>query len=68
MALLAMLAKNALSSKDAGPSPQALTDLPLGLREPTSPREEKELHVRADLVMAAMINAAKADGVMGVIA
>ena len=64
MALLAMLAKNALSGKDAGPSRQAFTDLPLGLREPASPSEEKELHARAELVMAAMINAAKADGVI----
>ena len=64
MALLAMLAKNALSGKDAGPSRHALADLPLGLREPASPSEAKELHARADLVMAAMINAAKADGVI----
>ena len=64
MALLAMLAKNALGGKEAGPSRQALTDLPLGLREPASRSEEKELHARADLVMAAMINAAKADGVI----
>jgi uncharacterized membrane protein YebE (DUF533 family) len=37
-------------------------DAPLGLREPQTPVEQAELEHTADLVLSAMINAAKADG------
>jgi uncharacterized membrane protein YebE (DUF533 family) len=36
--------------------------MPLGLRAPTNPSEEKELESQAALILKAMINAAKADG------
>lgn len=37
-------------------------EVPLGLREPTSPAETKQLESQAGLIFKAMINAAKADG------
>jgi uncharacterized membrane protein YebE (DUF533 family) len=61
LALLAMLAKSALSAKQGG-GQQSFTDLPLGLRGPADATEERELESRADLILKAMINAAKADG------
>ncbi|VBB41911.1 conserved hypothetical protein [uncultured Desulfatiglans sp.] len=57
MALLGALAFSAL--KKAG-QPQA--EVPLGLRTPAEPQEEKRLEENAGLVLQAMINAAKADG------
>jgi uncharacterized membrane protein YebE (DUF533 family) len=38
------------------------TDVPLGLRAPASASEEQELDLVAELVLQAMISAAKADG------
>jgi uncharacterized membrane protein YebE (DUF533 family) len=62
LALLALLAKSALSAKQGTDREQAFADIPLGLRQPTGAAEEKELESRADLILQAMINAAKADG------
>jgi len=64
LALLAMLAKSALSTKQAGGGQQSFDDIPLGLRQPANAVEERELESRADLILHAMINAAKADGVI----
>ncbi|MFO1153101.1 MAG: DUF533 domain-containing protein [Rhodospirillales bacterium] len=64
LALLGSLAYSALNK--GGQAQQAgevdVKDAPLGLREPQSPEEEKELESNASLIMRAMINAAKADG------
>jgi uncharacterized membrane protein YebE (DUF533 family) len=62
LALLAMLAKSALSAKQGTGERQSFADIPLGLRQPASAAEERELESRADLILHAMINAAKADG------
>jgi uncharacterized membrane protein YebE (DUF533 family) len=62
LALLALLAKSALSAKQGTDRQQAFADIPLGMRQPTSAAEERELETRADLILDAMINAAKADG------
>jgi uncharacterized membrane protein YebE (DUF533 family) len=62
LALLAMLAKSALSTKQAGGGQQSFDNMPLGLRQPANAVEEQELESRADLILHAMINAAKADG------
>ena len=57
MALLGALAFSAL--KGGGDREPAV---PLGLREPQSVEENEELEANAELVLKAMINAAKADG------
>jgi uncharacterized membrane protein YebE (DUF533 family) len=57
MALLGALAFSAL--KKTG---NREAEVPLGLREPASTDEEKELEHDAELVFRAMVNAAKADG------
>ena len=62
LALLAMLAKSALSAKQGNDGKQSFADVPLGLRAPADAAEERELESRADLILHAMINAAKADG------
>jgi uncharacterized membrane protein YebE (DUF533 family) len=66
MALLGSLALEALQGlnrQPAGSAPAALpTELPLGLRAPTSTVEENELESKAIVILKAMINAAKADG------
>jgi uncharacterized membrane protein YebE (DUF533 family) len=62
LALLAMLAKSALSAKHNGGGKQSFADIPLGLREAADATEKRELESRADLILKAMINAAKADG------
>lgn len=62
LALLAILAKSALSTKQGVGSQQSFADIPLGLRQPSTAAEEQELESRADLILHAMINAAKADG------
>ncbi len=62
MALLATLAKSALSGTGSDAERMPLTDLPLGLRDPADASEERDLEDRANLILAAMINAAKADG------
>ena len=55
--LLASLAFSAL--KSAGQSP---AELPKGMLEPESPEQEQELEQEANILVKAMINAAKADG------
>jgi uncharacterized membrane protein YebE (DUF533 family) len=66
LALLASLAMTSLKGRDeAQPAPSSdnpTQDAPLGLREPQTPGEEKELQDKASLIISAMINAAKADG------
>ena len=57
MALLGGLAMNAMSQ--AG---QQTARAPAGLRAPAVPEEEEELESAAQVVLMAMINAAKADG------
>ncbi len=58
MALLGSLAMGALSS-GGGQAPQRP---PVGLRAPETPDEEQELESAAQVILMAMINAAKADG------
>ena len=64
--LLALLGSLAYSALNKGGQAQQgevdAKDAPLGLREPQSPEEEKELESNASLIIRAMINAAKADG------
>jgi uncharacterized membrane protein YebE (DUF533 family) len=57
MALLGTLAMGAMSH--AGQAPKKA---PLGLRLPETPEEEEELESAAQVILMAMINAAKADG------
>jgi len=57
MALLGSLAMGALTK--SGHKPQRL---PVGLRRPETPEEEQELESAAQVILMAMINAAKADG------
>jgi uncharacterized membrane protein YebE (DUF533 family) len=64
LALLGGLAMTALRNQTgaaSGPD-QLAKEAPLGLREPQDPAEEAELERTAQLVLRAMINAAKADG------
>ncbi|HSA79599.1 MAG TPA: tellurite resistance TerB family protein [Geminicoccaceae bacterium] len=64
LALLGGLAMTALKNQTgtaSGPD-QLAKEAPLGLREPQDPGEEAELERTAQLVLRAMINAAKADG------
>jgi uncharacterized membrane protein YebE (DUF533 family) len=57
MAMLGALAYSAL--KGSGDAP---AEVPLGLRQPENSQQEEELEQDAELVLKAMINAAKADG------
>jgi uncharacterized membrane protein YebE (DUF533 family) len=57
MALLGAMAYQALKGTQ-----QETQEVPLGLREPTSPAEAQQLDSQAGLILKAMINAAKADG------
>ncbi len=57
MALLGAMAYQALKGTQ-----QEAQEVPLGLREPTSPAEAKQMDSQAGLILKAMINAAKADG------
>lgn len=64
LALLGGLAMTALRNQTgaaSGPG-QLAKEAPLGLREPQGPAEEAALERTAQLVLRAMINAAKADG------
>jgi uncharacterized membrane protein YebE (DUF533 family) len=64
MGLLASLAMQALGNWSRGtpPSPEEVVKAaPLGLREPQGPAEEQELQSSAELMLQAMISAAKAD-------
>lgn len=63
LALLAALARSALSGSGGGGDQQvSAADLPLGLRDVGDADEESALEDRANLMLMAMINAAKADG------
>jgi len=64
MALLGSLAMAALKGKDSAgtvdrPLPRA--ELPVGVRPPDNLQEEQQLQSKAEIVLKAMINAAKAD-------
>ena len=59
MAVLGAMAYSAF--KGAGNAPEA-QEVPVGLRQPENTGEEQELEQGAELVLKAMINAAKADG------
>jgi len=59
MAVLGAMAYSAF--KGAGNAPET-REVPVGLRQPENTREEQELEQGAELVLKAMINAAKADG------
>jgi uncharacterized membrane protein YebE (DUF533 family) len=64
MALLASVAMQALRNWGQGQTPsteEVAKQAPLGLREPQGPAEVQELHSSAELMLKAMINAAKAD-------
>lgn len=65
LALLGSLAYSVMT-KDQNPqgAAPAAGDLPLGLREPEDSREEKILQDRADVLLLAIVNAMKADGVV----
>jgi uncharacterized membrane protein YebE (DUF533 family) len=62
MALLAGLAVKALGGNQGGETQGVVGAAPLGLRTPTSADEERELEHNAELLLKAMISAAKADG------
>lgn len=72
LAILGQIAYQALQGKlsgapgseagAAGPSGAGEGALPPGLREPTTPVEEAELRSRSQILLQAMISAAKADG------
>jgi uncharacterized membrane protein YebE (DUF533 family) len=65
LALLGSIAMSALRNDQGGAAPDAeqlAKDAPLGLREPRDSAEEAELERTADLILRAMIAAAKADG------
>jgi len=62
MAMLGAMAYSAL--KGAGSAPEA-QEVPVGLRQPENTQQEQELEQGAELVLKAMINAAKADGQIG---
>lgn len=57
LAVLGAMAYKALQGTQ-----QEAQEVPLGLRVPTSPAEEEQLEGKAELILKAMINAAKADG------
>lgn len=59
MAMLAAMAFSAL--KGSGQAPEA-QDVPVGLRQPDNPEQAQEIEQGAELILKAMINAAKADG------
>ena len=60
MAMLAAMAFSAL--KGSGGSAGRAQDVPVGLRQPETPEQEQELEQGAEVILKAMINAAKADG------
>ena len=62
MALLAGLAMKALGGNQAGGAQGVMGAAPLGLHSPASAEEEQELERNAELLLKAMISAAKADG------
>jgi uncharacterized membrane protein YebE (DUF533 family) len=66
LALLGSIAMSALKNYQGGGATQSAEEIakeaPLGLREPQTPDEDAELERSANLILRAMINAAKADG------
>lgn len=66
LAFLGSLAFSAMKNRGSGGPAISEADLareaPLGLREPQTPAEERELENNAQLAIRAMISAAKADG------
>jgi uncharacterized membrane protein YebE (DUF533 family) len=58
MAMLGALAYSAFKGTDSSDS----QEMPVGLQQPENPQQEEELEQGAELVLKAMINAAKADG------
>jgi uncharacterized membrane protein YebE (DUF533 family) len=65
LALLGSLALNALknlNTQAAGQEGLSTAQLPVGLRNPATADEEKELESKAALILRAMINVAMADG------
>lgn len=66
LALLGSIALKALQGARADRSQRSqidpTTQLVAGLRPPSSPREEEQVETQAELLVSAMINAAKADG------
>lgn len=62
MALLGSLAVSAIKNMNRPVDTAEAGSLPLGLREPENEIEQQELQNNAQLILLAMINAAKADG------
>ena len=62
MALLGSLAVSAIKNMNRPIDTAEAGSLPLGLREPENEIEQQELQNNAQLILLAMINAAKADG------
>jgi uncharacterized membrane protein YebE (DUF533 family) len=60
--IMAMLGAMAFSALKKSGSPPETQEVPLGLRQPETAEQEKELEQGAELILKAMINAAKADG------
>jgi uncharacterized membrane protein YebE (DUF533 family) len=58
MAMLGAMAYSAFKGTGSSGS----EEMPVGLRQPENPQQEEELEQGAELVLKAMINAAKADG------
>jgi uncharacterized membrane protein YebE (DUF533 family) len=58
MAMLGALAYSAFKGTDSS----AVQEMPVGLQQPENQQQEEELEQGAELVLKAMINAAKADG------
>ena len=58
MAMLGALAYSAFKGTDSSD----LQEMPVGLQQPENPQQEEEFERGAELVLKAMINAAKADG------
>jgi len=65
MGLLGSLAISAVKNINRPPQASEAHLMPLGLREPENETEEQELQQNAQLILRAMINAAKADGHIG---
>ena len=65
MGLLGSLAISAVKNINRPPQPSEAHLMPLGLREPENETEDQELQQNAQLILRAMINAAKADGHIG---
>lgn len=65
MGLLGSLAISAVKNINRPPQPSEAHLMPLGLRDPENETEEQELQQNAQLILRAMINAAKADGHIG---